>query len=252
MRGGLLLAFSGLWGTSCAPQDAGEQNSRELVRAEARESSTPSRAADNASAAPPDTVVFLGTSLTAGYGLEDPDRRFSALIRGRIEEAGLPFVVVNAGVSGDTSAGGLARLEWVLQTRARVLVLELGANDGLRGLSLEALKSNLDAIVRTTRERYPDSEVIVIGMEAPTNLGPGYTDSFRQVFQEVALENEAHLVPFLLDGVAGFTQLNQADGIHPNVEGHKIAADNVWKILEPLLLNIQLLNLQTDDGTGER
>lgn len=196
------------------------------------------RAADEASTAPADAVVFLGTSLTAGYGLEDPDRRFSALIRGRIEQAGLPFVVVNAGVSGDTSAGGLARLEWVLRTRVRVLVLELGANDGLRGLSVEALRNNLDAVIRTTRERYPDAEVIVIGMEAPTNLGPEYTASFRRVFREVALENDARLVPFLLDGVAGLPQLNQADGIHPNAEGHMIAADNVWSVLHPLLLNL--------------
>lgn len=191
-------------------------------------------------------MVFLGTSLTAGYGLEDPNRRFSALIRERIEQEGLPFRVVNAGVSGDTSAGGLDRLGWVLRTPLRVLVLELGANDGLRGLPLDALRENLRAVLGTTRERYPDAEMIVVGMEAPPNLGPDYTAGFRQIFRDVAAEYEAALVPFLLNGVAGIPGLNQVDGIHPNLEGHRIVADNVWEVLHPVLLNIR-----SADGMGE-
>lgn len=226
----------------CTPPD-----SREVLRTEAHESSTEVEGAGTAPTSPSNTVVFLGTSLTAGYGLEDPDTRFSALIRERILRDKLPFSVVNAGVSGNTSAGGLDRLDWVLRTPLRVLVLELGANDGLRGLPLEALANNLHQVIQTTRERYPESEIIVVGMEAPPNLGPDYTERFRQVFREVAAEHDAHLVPFLLEGVAGFSKLNQADGIHPNAEGHRIVADNVWKVLKPVLLGIQ-----TSDGGGVR
>lgn len=239
---GLLLAFSGLWVVGCAPQDP-----REVVRTEAPESSTPSDSNGKVLEAVGSSVVFLGTSLTAGYGLEDPADRFTTLIQQRIQREGLPFVVVNAGVSGDTSAGGRERLGWILRNRVRVLVLELGANDGLRGLPVSALRDNLRFIVRTTRDNYPDAEVVVVGMEAPPNLGPDYTGPFREVFRDVATEFDASLIPFLLEGVAGTTGLNQADGIHPNREGQVVVAENVWTVLEPILTRIV-----DQDGAGER
>ncbi len=179
--------------------------------------------------------MFLGTSLTAGYGLDDPEGAFPGLIQGFINRAELPFVVVNAGVSGDTSAGGLARLPWILRSPVRVLVLELGANDGLRGQSPEALYTNLETIVQRVREANPEVSVVVAGMEAPPNLGERYTDRFRQVFEDLAERQDTHLIPFLLEGVAGDPTLNQADGIHPNASGHGRIADHVWATLEPVL-----------------
>jgi acyl-CoA thioesterase-1 len=180
------------------------------------------------------TVLFMGTSLTAGYGVGD-DVAFPAVIQERIDSAGLPFRVVNAGISGETSAGGLRRIDWSLQEPVDVLVLELGANDGLRGLDPEAMRANLDAIIRRTRDRYPDAAVVLLGMEAPPNLGDDYTARFRAVFAELAAEHDAALVPFLLDGVAGDRTLNVDDGIHPNEAGHRIAAATVWRVLEPVL-----------------
>ncbi|MGH7445171.1 MAG: arylesterase [Longimicrobiales bacterium] len=179
-------------------------------------------------------ILFLGTSLTAGYGV-GADAAFPALIQARIDAAGLPFRVVNAGLSGETSAGGLSRLAWSLQDSIAVLVLELGANDGLRGLPVEQMHDNLDAILGRTRERYPDVEIVITGMEAPPNMGGRYTRAFRSTFADLAGEYDAALVPFLLEGVAAEPSLNQSDGIHPNRAGHRILADNVWAVLEPLL-----------------
>ncbi|HEU5050219.1 MAG TPA: arylesterase [Gemmatimonadales bacterium] len=179
-------------------------------------------------------VVFLGTSLTAGLGLE-PDDAYPALIQRRIDEAGLPFAAVNAGVSGETSAGALARMDWVLQRPVAVLVVETGANDGLRGIDPDALRRNLDAILERAREATPSPALVVIGMEAPPNLGARYTTAFRSVYEEVARQHDATLIPFLLDGVAGVPSLNQEDGIHPTAEGHRRMAELVWKELEPVL-----------------
>ena len=177
-------------------------------------------------------VIFLGDSLTAGLGLR-PELSFPSLIQQRIDERGLRFAVVNAGVSGDTSAGGLRRLEWALQGQPRVLVLALGGNDGLRGLPPDDLKKNLAAVIQRAREA--GLAVIVAGMEAPPNNGSDYTAKFRQVYQDVARTYKVPLIPFLLDGVAGDPSLNQADGIHPNPEGARRVADTVWKTLEPIL-----------------
>lgn len=179
-------------------------------------------------------VLFLGTSLTAGYGV-GADVAYPALIQQRIDSAGLPYRVVNAGLSGETSAGGLERLEWSLQDSVAVLVLELGANDGLRGLPVERMRANLEEILRRTRERYPDVRLVIAGMEAPPNLGPRYTSEFRQVFPELARRYDAELIPFLLEGVAAQPALNQEDGIHPNERGHVLIADRVWAALEPVL-----------------
>jgi len=176
--------------------------------------------------------VILGDSLTAGLGLETT-RSFPALIQQRLDERGLNFQVVNAGVSGDTSAGGLRRLEWALEGNPRVLVVALGGNDALRGLPIEDLERNLTAIVeRGTREGL---SVILAGMEAPPNNGPEYTARFRRVYRDLASTHDVVLIPFLLEGVAGEAALNQADGIHPNEEGARLVADTVWRALEPVL-----------------
>ncbi len=177
-------------------------------------------------------VVFLGDSLTAGLGL-DQSLSYPALIQDRLDERGAAWTVVNAGVSGDTSAGGVRRLSWALQGRPRVMVVALGANDGLRGLSTEELKKNLAAIIEGARRE--GVAVVLAGMEAPPNNGPLYTARFRRVYQDLANEYDVPLIPFLLDGVAGDPSLNQADGIHPNAEGARRLADTVWLVLEPVL-----------------
>ncbi len=184
-------------------------------------------------------VLFLGTSLTAGMGLDDPDTAFPGRVQHKIDSAGLRYEVVNGGVSGDTSAGGLARLDWLLDGDLRVLVLELGANDGLRGLDTDALRTNLSEIIRRTRSEYPDVRIILAGMEAPPNMGTRYAVDFRLAFREVAEREDAVLIPFLLDGVAGVPELNQDDRIHPTAGGHEIIAGIVWEVLEPLFRTIQ-------------
>jgi len=183
-------------------------------------------------------VLFLGTSLTAGYGLEDPERAFPGRLQELIDSAGLPFRVTNAGVSGDTSAGGLARLDWLLRSPVQVLVLELGANDGLRGQDPDALERNLTEIIGRVRDANPGVRVILAGMEAPPNLGEIYTSRFRAVFPRVAEAENALLIPFLLEGVAGDRELNQPDGIHPTPEGHEVVTRHVWRALEPMLREI--------------
>ncbi len=183
-------------------------------------------------------VVFLGTSLTAGLGLARPEDTYVARLAELADSADLPFEAVNAGVSGDTSAGGLRRLDWLLREPVDVLVVELGANDGLRGQDPEATAENLRAIVDRTRTRYPAAEVVLAGMEAPPNLGPDYTARFRAVFPKVAAEKGSALVPFLLEGVAGVPALNQDDRIHPTAEGHRKMAETVWPVLEPILRSL--------------
>jgi acyl-CoA thioesterase I len=179
-------------------------------------------------------VLFFGTSLTAGLGLP-PEQAYPSLIQRKLDAAGLPFRSVNAGVSGETSAAGLRRIDWILRQPVAVLVLELGANDALRGLELQAAKKNLQEIIDHARGKYPDVKVVVAGMQAPPNLGSRYTGEFRQMFVDLARENRAALIPFLLEGVGGVDSLNQPDGIHPNFAGEKIVAENVWRTLEPLL-----------------
>lgn len=183
-------------------------------------------------------VVFLGTSLTAGYGVGE-ESAYPAVIQSLIDSAGLDFEVVNAGVSGETSAGALARIAWVLQRPAAVLVIETGANDGLRGLPAAELRGNLQGIIDAARSVEDPPAVVIAAMEAPPNLGRRYTDEFRQVYREVALENDLRLVPFFLDGVAGVDSLNQSDGIHPTPSGHRRLAHNMWQELQPVLVELQ-------------
>jgi len=189
-------------------------------------------AADPAPAAARPRLVVLGDSIAAGYGLRR-EESFPARLQERIDREGLGFEVVNAGVSGDTSAGGLRRLDWALDGDVRVLVVELGGNDGLRGLPPEELKKNLTAIVRAAHERH--LAVLLCGMEAPPNAGPVYAAAFRDAFTAVAREEQVPLVRFVLDKVAGIETLNQQDGIHPNARGARIVADTVWPALRPLL-----------------
>ena len=183
------------------------------------------------------TVLFVGTSLTAGYGV-GPELAYPAVIQQLIDSAGLPFNVVNAGISGETSAGGLRRIDWSLQQPAAVLVLELGANDALRGLDPAAMYDNLDAILTRARAVNPDIAIVIAGMEAPPNLGADYATRFRDVYSRLAREHEAALVPFLLDGVAADATLNLEDGIHPNAAGHRILARNVWAVLADVLAEL--------------
>jgi acyl-CoA thioesterase-1 len=184
--------------------------------------------------AEPPAVLFFGTSLTAGLGLE-PEQAYPALIQQKIDSAGLDFRAVNAGVSGETSAAGLRRVDWLLQQPIAVLVLELGANDALRGQDLSALRRNLQEIIDRTRARHPQAEIVIAGMRMPPNLGLRYTREFRDLFVDLARENDAALIPFLLEDVAAEPELNQSDGIHPNAAGARIMAQNVWRVLEPIL-----------------
>lgn len=184
------------------------------------------------------TILFFGDSLTAGYGL-DPAQAFPAVIQEKIKARGWDFHVINAGLSGETTAGGLRRIDWVLQRPIAVLVLALGANDGLRGLLVTEAKRNLQAIIDRTKQKYPRAKIVLAGMQVPTNLGREYTTSFRTMFPELAAANNALLIPFLLEGVGGVSALNLPDGIHPNPAGHQIIAENVWKVLEPLLQSLQ-------------
>jgi len=184
----------------------------------------------------PRTIVFFGDSLTAGFGLPDPDTQsYPALVQARIDEARLPWHVVNAGLSGETSAGGLRRIDWVLRQQVDVLVLELGANDGLRGTPTETTRANLQAIIDRVRARFPSAPIVLAGMRMPASMGQEYSESFRAIYPALAAKNGLILIPFLLEGVGGRAELNQADGIHPSVQGAAIVAELVWKTLGPSL-----------------
>lgn len=185
---------------------------------------------------PRPAIVFLGTSLTAGLGLASPAQAYPALVQAKLDSAGLGYRVVNAGVSGETSAGALRRVDWVMsQGEVAVLFVETGANDGLRGQDPDSLRANLEAIFARARRQDPPPRLILAGMEAPPNLGRDYTNRFRAVYPEVARAHGATLIPFLLDGVAGVEALNQADGIHPTPEGQRRMAELVWGVLRGVL-----------------
>lgn len=179
-------------------------------------------------------VLFLGTSLTAGLGLLAEDA-FPAIVQEKIDSAGLPFRVVNAGVSGETSAGARRRIDWLLRQNFDVLVLETGANDMLRGTNVDSTRANIQAIVDRVREARPDARIVLAGMLAAPNLGREYTSRFRDMYPELATQNDIPLVPFLLQDVAAVPAMNQGDGLHPNVQGARRVAENVWPVLEPVL-----------------
>jgi acyl-CoA thioesterase-1 len=186
------------------------------------------------------TIVFFGDSLTAGYGLTDPDAQsYPAQVQRKIEAAHLPWRVVNAGLSGETSAGGLRRVDWVLNQKADIFVLELGANDGLRGTSPSVTEANLQAIIDRVRSRYPEARIVLAGMRMPPNMGPDYAEDFQAIYPALAKRNGITLIPFLLAGVAMMPELNQGDGIHPTASGARIVADGVWKAIQPLLMAVR-------------
>lgn len=177
------------------------------------------------------TILFFGNSLTAGYGVE-PEEAYPALIQDKIDSLNLKYKVINAGVSGETTSGGNSRIDWILKQHIDIFVLELGANDGLRGIPLETTENNLQAMIDKVRSAYPKVKIILEGMQIPPNMGADYTSKFKDIYPKLAKENNTELVPFLLTGVAGDPKLNQQDGIHPTAEGHKILAENVWKVLK--------------------
>ena len=180
------------------------------------------------------TIVFFGNSLTAGYGVS-PSEAFPAIIQKKIDSLDLPYQVVNAGVSGETSSGGKTRIDWILREPVDIFVLELGANDGLRGTPLSETKKNLQDIIDKVKAKYRNAKLVFAGMEIPPNMGQTYTTEFRNIYTELAEKNKMILVPFLLEGVGGEPKLNQEDGIHPTAEGHRIVAENLWRELQKLL-----------------
>ncbi|MGH7624332.1 MAG: arylesterase [Gemmatimonadaceae bacterium] len=212
--------------------DTAHAGSRPAERAPAAASGSASAATTADRGAP--TILFVGTSLTAGLGL-NPDSAYPMLIQQRIDSLGERYQVVNAGVSGETSAGALRRIGWLMRGRVDVFVLETGANDALRALDVDSLRANMQGVLDSVLAHHPRAQVVIAGMMAPPNLGSAYTTAFARVYPEIARANHAALIPFLLRGVAGVDTLNQADGIHPNARGERIVADNVWRVLGPLL-----------------
>lgn len=182
----------------------------------------------------PKVILFFGDSLTAGYGLS-PEEAFPALLETALNKSVKKVKVVNAGLSGETSAGGLSRIDWILRQPVDVFVLELGANDGLRGLPIEQTRNNLQSIIDKVTTKYPSCKIVLAGMMVPPNMGKQYTDEFKNIYPDLARKNKATLISFILEGVAGNEKLNQADGIHPNIEGHKIIANNLKPVFEKLI-----------------
>lgn len=180
-------------------------------------------------------IVFFGDSLTAGYGLEDVDDAYPSIIQTKIDSLQLKYTVINSGISGETTAGGKNRINWVLNQKPDVFVLELGANDGLRGLPLQETRNNLQFMIDVLQKKYPDCKIVLAGMQIPPNMGQDYTTGFKNIFPELAQKNNISLIPFLLENVGGVPELNQADGIHPTKKGHQILAKNVWDVLKNIL-----------------
>jgi acyl-CoA thioesterase-1 len=181
------------------------------------------------------TILFFGDSITAGYGLDDTNDAFPGILQEKIDSLGLKYSVINSGVSGETSAGGKSRINWVIKQKPTIFVLELGANDGLRGVEVDQTIKNLQAIINTVKEKSPETKIVLTGMQMPPNMGVKYTTEFKQLFFDLAKENNLEFVPFILEGVGGVPSLNQGDGIHPNVKGHEILAETVWEVLGTLV-----------------
>tara|TARA_R110002049_G_scaffold80200_1_gene204090 strand:+ start:558 stop:1298 length:741 start_codon:yes stop_codon:yes gene_type:complete len=181
------------------------------------------------------TILCFGDSITAGYGLDDSNDAFPAVVQQKIDSLGLNYTVINSGLSGETTAGGKSRISWILNQPIDVFLLELGANDGLRGVALSETRANLQAIIDAVKTKSPETKIILAGMQLPPNMGQDYTTEFKQIFIDLAEKNELEFIPFILKDVGGIAELNQKDGIHPTVEGHKILANTVWEVLEPLI-----------------
>jgi len=187
--------------------------------------------ASPATASPVKSILFFGTSLTAGLGV-DPEQAFPAIIQQKIDSLSLPYKVINAGLSGETSAAGKSRINWLLRQPVDIFVLELGANDGLRGLPVKETEANLQAVIDKVKKKYPKAKLLLAGMQMPPSMGEKYTTDFKNIFPAIAKKNNMDFIPFLLKGVGGQTKLNQKDGIHPTPAGHKILAENVWQKLQ--------------------
>ena len=181
------------------------------------------------------TILCFGDSITAGYGLDDSMDAFPAILQQKVDSLGLNYKVINSGLSGETSAGGKSRIDWVLNQNIEIFILELGANDGLRGIQLSETRKNLQAIIDAVQQKRPKITIILAGMELPPNMGQDYTTEFRRVYADLSAKNSLEFIPFILKNVGGIAELNQSDGIHPTVKGHKIVANTVWETLEPML-----------------
>ncbi|WP_181306523.1 arylesterase [Rufibacter sp. XAAS-G3-1] len=218
----LLLVW---WGTGCAEKG----NTQDKTNPGTNQETT------NKAPQAMKNILFFGNSLTAGYGLNSSTESFPALIQKKIDSLDWPYKAINAGLSGETSAGGKNRIDWLLRQPVDVFVLELGANDGLRGIPPSETKKNLQAIVDKVRAKYPEAKLVMLGMEVPPSMGGAYAGEFRVIFRQLANENNMALVPFLLEGVGGVRSLNQPDGVHPTAAGQKILASNVWEVLKDVL-----------------
>ena len=221
LTGVLVMALLGGCGSNEEKPNEGSNQKREQVTAGTKNEKVK-------------TIVFFGNSLTAGYGI-DPSESFPSKVQDKIDSLQLPYKVINAGLSGETTAGGKSRIDWILRQPVNIFVLELGGNDGLRGIPIAETSKNLQAIIDRVREKYPDAKIILAGMQVPPNMGRNYATQFRVVFEQLAEKNKVALIPFLLENVGGIAALNQADGIHPNPQGARIVAENVWKVLLPML-----------------
>jgi acyl-CoA thioesterase-1 len=218
----ICLSFAVLLFAACGEKKSSQAESQQVATNKPDTSSTK-------------TILFFGDSLTAGYGLDDPSEAFPGVVQNKIDSAKLPYKVVNAGVSGETSAGGEGRISWILKQKVDVFVLELGANDGLRGIPVSETNQNLQAIIDSVKTKYPKVKLVMLGMQVPPNMGNIYANNFKAIFPALAAKNNMALVPFLLKGVGGVPSLNQHDGIHPTAKGAKIVGDNVWQVLERVL-----------------
>ncbi len=237
------LFVAALWAVSACGSGGNVDNSRNVAEAKNNMSEVKATGDPTATAGAPSTsvrtpvVLFFGTSLTAGLGL-DPEQAFPSLIEKKAEAEGLPIKAVNGGLSGETTAGAARRIDWVLRTPADLVIIEGGANDALRGLSPDAARANLEQVIATIRQKQPKAKIVLVQMEAPPNYGVSYTRSFRAIYAEIARKENVPLLPFLLDGVAGISRLNQPDGVHPNLAGERIVADNLWKSLKPIVARL--------------
>lgn len=218
-----LIVLTGILQACSGSGDKGKPNATETEKSSA-----------NPTVITTKNILFFGTSLTAGYGL-DPTEAYPALIQNRIDSLNLPYKVINGGLSGETSAGGKGRIDWLLKQKVDIFVLELGSNDGLRGVPVAVTAKNLQDIIDRVTAKYPEAKLVMAGMQMPPSMGKKYAADFKNMFPELAKKNNMSLIPFLLERVGGVPKLNQADGIHPTAEGDKILAENVWKVLKPLL-----------------
>ncbi len=223
------MMICGLFFGLCACQSEVKQATNNTTQTRSKENTEKPSTQDKKA-----SIVFFGNSLTAGFGLE-PEEAYPQLIQNKLDSLGFSYEVINAGLSGETTAGGVERIDWILKQPVDVFVLELGGNDGLRGIDPKETEKNLGIIIDKVRKKYPKVKILLTGMETPPNMGQGYVKDFREVFPKVAQKKEVAFMEFLLKDVGGIAKLNQPDGIHPTAEGQKIVAENVWVSLQPLL-----------------